>query len=127
PAELRDPDPLLSDRAVRELIDFAEPVGLLMTAVLQFVADGSDPWGLVARYVQAVVPGSYLALSHITGDKMPARSVQTGVEIYEAATERAHPRTKAEIERFFQGLELVPPYPGAAPGLANVGQWGAEG
>jgi hypothetical protein len=125
-ADLRDPDTVLGNRELRRLIDFSQPVGLLMTAVLQFVADGSDPWSLVARYMQAVVPGSYLALSHITGDKMPAQSVQTGVEIYQAATERAHPRPKAEIVRFFDGLELVPPYPGAEPGLANVGQWGAE-
>ena len=125
-ADLRDPDTVLADPDVRRLIDFSQPVGLLMTAVLQFVADASDPWALVARYVQAVVPGSYLALSHITGDKLSARSVQTGVQVYQAATESAHPRTKAEIARFFVGLELVPPYAGAEPGLANVGQWGAE-
>jgi hypothetical protein len=125
-ADLRDPDTVLADPDVRRLIDFSQPVGLLMTAVLQFVADAADPWALVARYVQAVVPGSYLGLSHITGDKLSARSVQTGVQVYEAATESAHPRTKAEIARFFTGLELVPPYAGAEPGLANVGQWGAE-
>jgi S-adenosyl methyltransferase len=125
-ADLRDPDTVLADPDLRGLIDFSQPVGLLMTAVLQFVADASDPWALVARYMQAVVPGSYLGLSHITGDKLSARSVQTGVQVYEAATESAHPRTKAEIARFFAGLELVPPYAGAEPGLANVGQWGAE-
>jgi hypothetical protein len=125
-ADLRDPDRLLADPDLRRLIDFSQPVGVLMTAVLQFVADASDPWALVARYMRAVVPGSYLALSHITGDKLSVQSVQTGVEVYQAATERAHPRTKAEIARFFTGLELVPPYPGAEPGLANVGQWGAE-
>ncbi len=125
-ADLRDPDTVLADPDVRRLIDFSQPVGLLMTAVLQFVADASDPWALVARYMRAVVPGSYLALSHITGDKLSARSVQTGVQVYQAATESAHPRTKAEIARFFAGLELVPPYAGAEPGLANVGQWGAE-
>ena len=125
-ADLRDPDAVLADPNVRRLIDFSQPVGLLMTAVLQFVADASDPWALVARYMRAVVPGSYLALSHITGDKLSARSLQTGVQVYQAATESAHPRTKAEIARFFAGLELVPPYAGAEPGLANVGQWGAE-
>src|ERR1022692_1683531 len=45
-ADLRDPDAVLSQPRMRELIDFGEPVGLLMTAVLQFVADSSDPWGL---------------------------------------------------------------------------------
>ena len=124
-ADLRDPDAVLAHPDLRKLIDFSQ-AGLLMTAVLQFVADSSDPWGLVARYVQAVVPGSYLALSHITGDKLSAHSVQTGVEIYATATEGAYPRPRAEIARFFAGLELVPPYAGAEPDLANVGQWGAE-
>jgi hypothetical protein len=125
-ADLRDPDAVLSNPELRGLIDFSQPAGLLLTAVLQFVADSWDPWALVARYVQAVAPGSYLGLSHITGDKLSAQSVQTGVEIYAAATERAYPRPKAEIARFFAGLDLVPPYPGAEPSLANVGQWGAE-
>ena len=125
-ADLREPDVVLSHPQLRALIDFGEPVGLLMTAVLQFVADESDPWGLVARYVAALCPGSYLALSHITRDKLPPRLVETGVEVYQRATENAHPRTKAEIERFFAGLELVPPYEGAGPIVTNVGLWGSE-
>ena len=71
-ADLRDPDQVLGNRQLRDLIDFTEPVGLLMTAVLHFVADSADPWGLVARYAQALAPGSYLALSHVTADNVPA-------------------------------------------------------
>ena len=97
-----------------------------MTAVMHFVADGSDPWGLVARYLAAVVPGSYLALSHGTTDKLPPRGVQAGMDSIADSTERAYPRSKADVERFFVGLELVPPYGGAEPGLAYVGLWGAE-
>jgi S-adenosyl methyltransferase len=125
-ADLRDPAAVLSNPRLLGLIDLSKPVGLLMTAVMQFVADESDPWGLVRDYVRATAPGSYLALSHITGDKMPAHSVQTGVAVYTRASQSAHPRTRAEIQRFFDGLELVAPYDGAEPGLANVGQWGAE-
>ena len=125
-ADLREPDALLGNAQLRTQIDFTEPVGLLMTAVLQFVADEDDPWGLVARYVAALCPGSYLALSHITGDKLPPRMVRTGVQVYQRATASAFPRTKAEIERFFTGLELVPPYAGAGPELTNVGLWGSE-
>lgn len=125
-ADLRDPDSVLNHPRLRALIDFDEPAGLLLTAVLQFVSDADDPWGLVARYLSAFVPGSYLGLSHITGDHLPARSVQTGVRVYEEATENAYPRTRAQIERFFTGLDLVPPYSGAEPELVNVGQWGAE-
>src|ERR1700735_84732 len=62
-ADVRDPDRVLDDPELRALIDFAQPAGLLLTAVLHFVADSSDPWGLVARYAAALAPGSYLALS----------------------------------------------------------------
>jgi S-adenosyl methyltransferase len=125
-ADLREPEAVLSNPELTALIDFARPVGLLMTAVLQFVDDSSDPAGLVARYLAAVPPGSCLALSHITGDKVPPRSIATGVQIYTRATERAYPRTKAEIERFFGGLEIVPPLDGASPALCHVGVWGSE-
>ena len=125
-ADLRDPDALLAHPALTGLIDFAEPAGVLMTAVLQFVSDGSDPWGLVARYMAAVAPGSYLALSHPTYDNLPPSAVQAGVETYRNATEQAHVRSKAEVERFFNGLELVPPYHGADPAVTFAGLWGAE-
>jgi hypothetical protein len=125
-ADLRDPDSLLNDAELRRLIDFSRPVGLLMTAVMQFVHESSDPWGLVARYVAALAPGSCVALSHITGDKVPPRSIASGVEISTRASESAHPRTRAEIERFFEGLELVPPFEGASPAVCHVGVWGSE-
>jgi hypothetical protein len=122
-ADLRDPDAVLGNARVRALIDFGEPAGLLMTAVLQFVADEDDPWGLVGRYLAALCPGSYLALSHITRDKLPPRLVQTGVADLPASQRERVPRTLPEIERFFTGLEVVPPYEGAGPVLANVGLW----
>jgi len=125
-ADLRDPDAVLNNDDVRRLIDFDQPVGLLMTAVLQFVSDESDPWGIVGRYVSALAPGSCLALSHITGDKVPPRSIATGVQIYTRATESAYPRARTDIERFFDGLELVPPFAGASPALCHVGVWGSE-
>ncbi|HEX4657474.1 MAG TPA: SAM-dependent methyltransferase [Streptosporangiaceae bacterium] len=124
-ADLREPDALLNDPALRALIDFGQPAGLLMTAVLHFVADGSDPWGLVARYVGALAPGSYLALSHITYEGLPPRLVQEGVEVYEQA-QGVYPRSREQIDRFFAGLELVPPYPGADPAVTHIGLWGAE-
>jgi hypothetical protein len=125
-ADLRDPEALLAEPALRRLIDFGQPVGLLMTAVLHFVADGSDPWGLVARYLRELAPGSYLALSHATSDHMPPRSVELGRNAYSRASEQFYMRTKDEIGRFFDGLELVPPYDGAQPQLVHLGVWGCE-
>jgi hypothetical protein len=125
-ADLRDPDGVLSHPQTRELIDFGQPVGLLMTAVVHFVGDGSDPWGLVARYMAALAPGSYLALSHVTADQKPSATVRTILDIYAGATEQIYMRTRAEVQRFFAGLELVPPYEGAPAAVTYVGEWGAE-
>ena len=125
-ADLRDPDSVLTDPRARELIDFGQPVGLLMTAVLHFVADGSNPRGLLARYLGALAPGSYLALSHVTADQKPPAAVRVLLDTYARATEQLYMRTRAEVERFFDGLELVPPYEGAPAAVTYVGEWGAE-
>jgi hypothetical protein len=125
-ADLREPGTILGHPQARALIDFSEPVGLLMTCLLQFVSDQGDPWGLVERVVGLVAPGSYLVLSHITGDQKPPAGVKAFLDLYQNATEQLHMRTKAEVERFFTGLELVPPYAEAGPGLAWLGEWGAE-
>jgi hypothetical protein len=125
-ADWRDPDAVLSDPGLRGLIDLAEPTGVLMTTLIHFVADNADPWGLVARYMAAVAPGSYLALSHGTGDKIPPSTLEAGRQAGAKVTEKAHLRSKADVERFFDGLELVPPYPGADPVVTYVGLWGAE-
>jgi trans-aconitate methyltransferase len=125
-ADMREPDKVLGAPDLNALIDFDQPAGLLMTAVLHFVADSSDPWGLVRRYVDALAPGSYLALSHGTLDFKPARSASAIMATYEKASENGHPRTKREVARFFEGLELLPPYPGARPDIVHVGEWGAE-
>jgi len=125
-ADIRELDSVLGDPELRRLIDFAEPAGVLMTAVLHFVADDADPWGLVARYMEAVAPGSYLALSHGTYDKMPPNSIEAGNQTYARAAERVYLRSKPEVERFFTGLELMSPYLGADPMITYVGLWGAE-
>jgi len=125
-ADLRDPDSVLGHPVLRGHINFGEPAGLLMTSVMHFIADAGDPWGLVARYLAALAPGSYLALSHATMDQLPPRMVEAGLAMYAQAAERLYPRPRAEVERFFDGLELVPPYKGARPAVSYVGLWGAE-
>ena len=124
--DMREPDTILGHPELRRLIHFSEPVGVLMTAVLMFVSDGSDPWGLVARYMNAVAPGSYLSLSHLTDERKPPLTVERFRAVFDRASERMHFRSLADIARFFDGLELVPPYEGADPGLSFTGVWGAE-
>jgi S-adenosyl methyltransferase len=125
-ADMRDPESVLDHPELRAHIDLGQPAGLLMTSVVHFVADEGDPWALVARYMAALAPGSFLALSHATMDKLPPRMVEAGLKLYSQAAERLYPRTRAEVDRFFTGLDLVPPYDTAAPALSYVGTWGAD-
>lgn len=125
-ADLREPASILDSDAVRELIDPGEPTGLLMTAVLMFASDASDPWGCVSRYVRAVAPGSYLSLTHLTDDNKPPAAAEGFRAVFDHATERMHFRSRAQVEKFFHGLEIVPPYEGARPEITFAGVWGAE-
>lgn len=125
--DLRDPDQLLADPELRELIDFTEPAGLLMTAVVHFVADQNDPWSLVRRLLAALAPGSYLALSHLTSDHKPPRAVHEFRRVFNHATEQMHFRSRHEVERLFDGLHMVSAHDPDAPGrLCYVGDWEAE-
>jgi hypothetical protein len=125
-ADLRDPGSILGSAAVRELIDPREPTGIMMTAVLMFVSDASDPWRAVSQYVRAVAAGSYLSLTHLTDDAKPPAAVEGFRAVFDHATEHMHFRTKAGVERFFAGLALVPPYEKAPPEVTYAGLWGAE-
>jgi hypothetical protein len=125
-ADLREPESILDNLEVTELIDFSEPAGLLLTAVLMFVSDSSDPWQKVARYVGALAPGSYLALSHLTDDYKPPVTAERFRAVFDNATEHLYFRSRAGIGRFFDGLELAPPYDGAEPVICYTGVWGAE-
>jgi hypothetical protein len=125
-ADLREPDTILGNKDLQDLIDFSEPAGLLVTGVMMFVADEDDPWGLVSRYVHAMAPGSYLSLSHLTDEYKPPAAAEGFRSVFDTATEHLYFRRKPAVARFFDGLELVPPYPGAKPGIEFTGIWGAE-
>jgi hypothetical protein len=123
--DLRDTAAVLADPALRAVIDLGQPVGLLATAVLHFVPDTDDPWAAVRRYTDALAPGSCVALSHFTADELSPDHVRTGTEMYDKAAAGLYPRTRAEVMRFFDGLELVPAQAGGEPALSYVGSWRA--
>jgi O-methyltransferase involved in polyketide biosynthesis len=126
-ADFRHPEDLMDHPETRGLIDFDEPAGLLIVALTQFIPDSDDPWGLVARYVDALAPGSYLALSAPTADHMATRKVDRVLDVYATSSMPSNtPRSRAQVERFFAGLTIVPPYPGAEPELASAGLWDSE-
>ena len=116
-ADLRDPACLLTDPAVRSLVDFSQPVAILMVAVLHFVQDHEDPWALVRAYTAAMAPGSYLVISHVTGDGLPPEAIARAAEIYRNASAPGTARTHRDIARFFAGLDM------AELGLTHVCTW----
>lgn len=121
--DFRQPESILGNPGLRGVLNLDEPCGLLLTAVLHFISDSDHPHELVARYMGALAPGSYLALTHGTEDKIGAGKV---TQAYEGATANAYSRSVADITRFFDGLELVPPVPGMAPGIAPAEMWAGD-
>ena len=121
-ADVRDVGKVLGELKARRLIDFGEPVAVLMTGLLHLVADQEDPAGLVAGYMSAVVPGSYLALSHMNADQKPPMAAQA-VRSVGDRTGGWFPRSKQDVRRLFGDLDIVPPYEGAGPEVTWVGLW----
>ncbi len=116
-ADLRRPGELLAHPDVRGFLDFSRPVAVMLIAILHFVPDSDDPCGIVAALRNALVPGSYLAMVHLSGDFVEQNAAAEAVAIYEQASARLRPRSKAEVLRFFDGFELVP------PGLVPKHEW----
>ncbi len=117
-ADMRDVDQVLAGAA--ELIDFARPVALMFVGCLHHLQDSDDPAGIVARYLTALAPGSYLILSHATDEFAPERTHQTSEEAGQRGATWI-PRGKDAILRMFNGLELLD------PGLVLVSYWRPEG
>ena len=122
--DIRDPQSILGHPTIGELIDFGQPVGLMMLAVLHFIRDDEDPAGLVAAYRDALPAGSHLVLSHATADfHPPVTGVESAKDVYRdrQATATVTTRTHARIAGFFTGFDLV------EPGLVQPPLWRPDG
>lgn len=124
--DIRDVDGVLADPTLREIVDLDRPVAVLCTALIHFVDERDDPWGTIDAYMRPLVSGSYLALSHLTADKQPPKVLKTINDIYRNANEMIHLRNRDQVEWFFRGLELVPPYDGAPAKVTFIGLWDCE-
>lgn len=115
-ADLRDPDSIMSSPTTRGLLDLDQPIGLLMVCAAHFIADDADPVGLLGRYREALAPGSYLALSHLTADS-GATEMDALVEVMRGSKDPIHPRSRERIIELFTGFELV------EPGVVGIAEW----
>lgn len=117
-ADLRDPQAVLAAPEMR-LLDFHEPVAVLLVAVLHFIPDGDDPAGIIEQLLAPCPPGSYLVLSSAVGDDADPATLETVSRIYSTATAPFIWRSQADVKHLLGGLELLP------PGLVRPSVWHA--
>jgi hypothetical protein len=118
--DARNADVILSHPDTKRLIDFGEPVAVLYLSFLHLIPDADDPWGMVRRMLARLVPGSYLAVSHVVSDDAAARQRYTDFFMRVTGGHFGRVREKDEVRAFFDGLEIVD------PGLVHVAGWRAE-
>ncbi|WP_019634279.1 SAM-dependent methyltransferase [Actinomadura atramentaria] len=118
--DVRDPAALLADPGLRAVVDFAEPVAVLLLAVLHFVPDESDPEGVVAALRAPLCPGSALVLSHVTNEGSRPEAVSATNSVYDNASARITLRSRERVAGLFAGLTLE------EPGLVYAPEWRPE-
>lgn len=116
-ADMRDAEQILEHPDTRRLLNFDEPVAVLLIAMLMYVSAEDDPYAIVGKLRDAVVPGSYLAISHVSGHGRPPEVLRQATEIYKRSSSPMYPRSMDEIMRMFDGFDLV------EPGLVFAPEW----
>ena len=112
--DIREPDKLLAMPQVAGFLDFDQPIGLVLNAVIHHVLDEEDPYGIVARYKEMLVPGSYMQLTHFVDASSQARANE---KVLRTSLGRGQTRSREQIARFFDRLDLV------EPGLVFLPLW----
>jgi hypothetical protein len=112
--DIREPDTLLAMPGVTRFIDFSKPVGLILNAVIHHLLDEEDPHGIIERYKRVLAPGSYMQLTHFSDSSPEAMANE---QVLRQSLGRGQTRGRAEIARFFDGLDLV------EPGLVYLPEW----
>jgi hypothetical protein len=122
--DLRDPESVLQHPTIGKLIDFDQPIGLMLVAVLHFIKDDEDPAALVAAYRDVLPVGSRMVITHATADFHSAEAgMGEAKDVYKdrGATATVTTRTYEQIMPFFDGFELVD------PGLVQIPLWHPDG
>jgi hypothetical protein len=107
-ADVNDPDALLTAPELAEVLDLSQPVALSLNALMHFITDARDPYGIVGRLMAALPAGSALALSHCTPDFDPP-TWEKVTDIYTGAGTPVQFRSQQDVTRFFDGLDLLEP------------------
>lgn len=116
-ADLRDPQSVITNSEVNRLIDFSQPVGVMLVGILHHLHDGEDPAGVAKAYMDAVPSGSYLFMTSFCASFPEAAALE---ETYLSVLGTGRFRTPEELQGFFGGLEMVD------PGLVSLPEWRPE-
>ncbi len=115
--DVRQTAAILSHPDTHRLIDFDQPVAALYISFLHQIPDRDDPGGLVRLMMDHLAPGSFLAISHLVSADPELRTRLTDLMLNATQGHWGRVRTKAEVDRFFNGLEIIP------PGLVEISTW----
>ena len=117
--DLRQPEKIL--RQAADTLDFSKPVGLLLIGIMHVIPDSDGPHAIVSTLADALVTGSYMAISQMASDVRPEAMAKV-VEDLAPTIRTTNPvgfRSRDDIRRFFDGFELV------GPGLVSADRWRA--
>lgn len=116
--DLRDPEGILAEGAA--VLDLDQPVAVMLISLLHSVGPEDDPYGVVSRLLDGVPSGSYLVISH-TSSEITAEAAELIQQLNETLPVSVTDRSRAEVARFFDGLELVD------PGVVQIDEWRPDG
>ena len=116
-ADARDVDTILAQAGA--LLDFSQPIGVMLVAVLQFIEDKDDPYRIAARLIEAVPPGSFVVISHPPNDmqRLAPGLAEALAKLSQIMVQRVTPRSREQVTKFFDGLDLI------EPGVVPIQQW----
>jgi hypothetical protein len=115
-ADVTHPDDVLSAPATRALLDLDQPVGILAVTLGHYIPPEADPAGMFGRYRDAVAPGSYLALTHLTDDFEAVHGDEI-IETMRSTRDNVFPRSREQVLELFAGFDLVD------PGMVTTSYW----
>jgi hypothetical protein len=115
-ADLLDVDDVLDAPETRRLLDYSQPIAVMMVALVHFVPEGDKPREVIRRYHDRLPAGSHLGFSHVTGDDYP-QGTEGLVKLYENSTNPVTLRTRSEVAELVSDFELVD------PGIVYVPEW----
>ncbi|MFC4906008.1 SAM-dependent methyltransferase [Actinomadura gamaensis] len=116
-SDLRDPERILADPALHETLDLSRPVALMLVAITHFLTDEDDAYGKVRTLVDALAPGSHVAITNATTDYLTPEELAAVDEANRRSGIPFRNRSRAEFTRFFDGLDLL------EPGVTSVVEW----